>query len=103
MFYELLTRKFEPAVASFDCTYRKLQSEQVSKNGVLTKKSVIKRFSSADVLNKFNADDFNLSNILSTGAFDMLKPTYMVDTNNLNVVDQVEKTIKNIKNEQSVS
>lgn len=99
MFYKILTRVFVPNVEPFHTTYEKLDSEMIEKNGVLTRVSKFKKFDN-DMLNQFQMSDFSLSNILAVGSYDMLKPIYMVDTNNLNVVGQVEQTLKSLSNEQ---
>lgn len=99
MFYQILKRVFVPNVIPFHTTYEKLDSEMVEKNGILSRVSKFKKFDN-DMLNQFTMSDFSLSNILAVGSYDMLKPTYMVDTNNLNVVNQVEQTIKTLNNEQ---
>lgn len=100
MFYQILTRLFVPDIEGIKPSYQKLDSKLVEKDGVLSRKSMFKKFDN-ESLNSFKMSDFSLSNILAVGSYDMLKPTYMVDTNNLNVVTQVENVINSLSNEQS--
>ena len=102
MFYQLLNRSLKLDVAPISTSYQKLSSDKVKRNNSIVKVSKFKTFDSTEHLNKFCASDFALNNIIETGAFDMLKPTVMVDSNTLNVAEQVEHTlVKMLSNEQS--
>lgn len=103
MFYNLIHSAFERPnkVVPIKCSYNKLTVERTSKNGIISKTSVFKKFSTADVLGKFTANDFSLSNILAIGAYDMLKPVYAPDTSALHTAQQVENELNTIINDAS--
>ncbi len=102
MFYQLLNRRLNLVVVPISTSYQKLSSDKVKRNNSIVKVSKFQTFDSIEHLNKFCASDFALNNILEVGALDMLKPTVMVDSNSLNVAEQVEHTLgKFLSNEQS--
>lgn len=101
MFYDLMINPRVINFAPITPVYTKLVSEQVSKDGRLSRVSSFKKFSTADVLGKFTADDFSLNHILSVGALDMLKPVYAPDTSPLYVSNQVQSELNTVINEIS--
>lgn len=85
--------------APIKSSYVKLSNDVVESKGVLKRVSKFVEFDTASSLGHLSVDDFKLDNILAVGAYDMLKPVYAPDTNNLNVAEQVERSIKELGNE----
>lgn len=101
MFYKLLSRVTGIKPVSFKSSYTKLSNDLVAKDGVLCRTSIFKSFDTRETLGHITANDFKLDNILAIGAYDMLKPVYAPDTNNLNVALQVEQSLKELGHELS--
>ena len=89
MFYSLMKRVFNGS-HPFSTKYMKLTPKEVSERGVLVRKNVFEVFDTSEQLNKYRAIDFKLENILAVGAYDMLKPQVMTDTNPLSVINKVD-------------
>ena len=93
MFYQLRYRTNPSTSVVIDVGYNRLTSSNIEKNGVIVRSSNFQHTDSRETVGKFAASDFSLDNILSIGAFDMLKSVVMTDTSNLNVADSIEKSI----------
>lgn len=75
---------FKTAYKGFPCPidphYTHLESVDVEENGMITKRSQFKETCFGDKFKQFKMEDFAISNILSVGATNLLKPVSM--TNN---------------------
>lgn len=102
MFIDLITSPVRSSSCPIDSSCVKLVFKNVEENGSITRKSVFDNVDLSGQLSKFHFSDFSLSSILAVGAYDMLKPTYMVLDSGLSAADMVENSLNNIANVSGV-
>ena len=68
--------------------YRVYQSEEVERNGVLTRESVLKTVDVSESLGKFDYRDFSIGNLIAVGAY-RKQPCVMVQNSDFGVVDKI--------------
>lgn len=72
-------------------SYTKLSSEDVTSNGVVTHVSKFVESSFADNYKQFTSADFSISNILSVGATQLLKPVNFANSDVASVAAGFDK------------
>ena len=76
---------------------RLISNPSVTSSGTLSKsKSSYEAYDFASYANQFKSSDFDITSILSVGAFDMLNPTFVSSSNTFDVVDSFQ-SVQNSK------
>lgn len=99
MFYHLIKNPLPVVIVPFRNSYTKLSPKSVDNAGVVVRSSIFEESSTKESLNSFDFNDFQISNLIAIGATDVLKETYMSDTNSFDVIENVANSLKSLNHE----
>lgn len=92
MIINLIQKSFHHPTYGMQTKFRRLVSKPaVTKDGSLTSsQSVFEDFDFVDYSSQFVSSDFDIQSLLSVGAYDMLKPTFVSSMSNMDFADKFQ-------------
>lgn len=100
MIKNLIKNSFFSPSYKMETKFQRLVPNNGVVNGSLTiSRSSYEVFDFVEYCSQFKSSDFDIQSLLSVGAYDMLKPTYVTSLSNMNFADQFQNLQINPKSE----